>query len=148
MLIGFSCENFRSFRDEQSLSMLAGPTKNLNNQVMNVKGFDILKSALIFGANGAGKSNLFKAIRLSSQIIVKNRPDYGYHDAFQTACDKSKPTTFQYEIEINGEFFRYGFSLMLDNKEVVGEWLFEFFPDADDRRIFYRYSDNTVEFEE
>ena len=148
MLIGFSCENFRSFRDEQSLSMLAGPTKNLNNQVMNVKGFDILKSALIFGANGAGKSNLFKAIRLSSQIIVKNRPDYGYHDAFQTACDKSKPTTFQYEIEINGEFFRYGFSLMLDNKEVVGEWLFEIFPDADDRRIFYRYSDNTVEFED
>ncbi len=149
MLVGFRCNNYGSIRDEQSLSMLAGPTKNLGGQVQNIGGFEILKAALIIGANGAGKSNLFKAIRFSSQVIIKNTPEYGPHDAFQTMTgSESKPSVFEYEIEIGGRFFRYGFEMVLKTREVEGEWLYEFYPEEDDRPIFLRTSDGMVQFED
>lgn len=148
MLLGFRCKNYRSIRDEQSLSMLAGPTKNLSQHITSIGGFDILKATVIYGANGAGKSNIFKAIRFSSQVIIKNRPDYGPHDTFQTLVNsENEPSMFEYEIEIKGRFFRYGFEMILRDRKVVGEWLYEFFPEEDDRLIFLRNSKDIVSFE-
>ena len=37
----------------------------------------------------------------------------------------SKPTKFEFELEINNKFFTYGFSSILSNKEITEEWLYE-----------------------
>ncbi len=148
MLLGFRCKNFRSFRDEQSLSMLAGPTKNLSDQVIEVEGFEILKSALVLSANGAGKYNFFKAIRFSSQLIIKNEPVYGPHDTFQTLVGyEDAPSMFEYEIEIKGRFFRYGFEMILKDRKVVGEWLKEFSTGTSENTIFLRNELGIVTFD-
>ena len=65
MLLSFSIENFRSFREEETLSMVAS-----NRQVDHPEHTaDIpddenraLPVAVIYGANGAGKSNLIRAL--------------------------------------------------------------------------------------
>lgn len=67
MLIEFSVSNFRSFREKQTLSMVAAPRLKKRENVfkLDVKGEklpDLLKIAAIYGPNASGKSNLMKAL--------------------------------------------------------------------------------------
>ena len=63
MLIEFSVANYRSFRDEVTLSMVASPLKTDNgepdkrNQFAAPGDINLLTSAAIYGANASGKSN-------------------------------------------------------------------------------------------
>ncbi|MHA2967479.1 hypothetical protein ACXYV6_26045, partial [Escherichia coli] len=65
MMVNFSLSNAFSFMEAQNMSMLAVSSSkddiNLAN-VVSVRDERILKSALIFGANASGKSNLMKTI--------------------------------------------------------------------------------------
>lgn len=153
MLLSFKCSNYRSIRDEQSLTMLSGQTRNLDSQVMeasDAKGekAGVLKSAFIFGANGSGKSNFFKAIRFSSQFIMKMNPDYEVDSSFMLDPNyRDRESVFEYEIEMNGRMFRYGFAMIMAQRKVTGEWLSEIFIDAPDREIFHMVSDGVYSFE-
>ena len=68
MLIEFRVKNFRSLRDEQVLSMVASSDKTLLDRHALATGLNaaphVLKSAVIYGANASGKSNLIKALQL------------------------------------------------------------------------------------
>ena len=66
MLIQFTIQNFLSFRDEVTFSMVGVNTDNqhidhLSNNEAG-EGTSILPLAAVYGANAAGKSNLVKAI--------------------------------------------------------------------------------------
>ncbi|EQC2236220.1 AAA family ATPase, partial [Listeria monocytogenes] len=77
MLINFDVENFLSFKDNTNFSMETGNRiRKLNDEaVLNVKDKKILKSSIIFGANGAGKTNLiFALMRLKNLIFIANVP--------------------------------------------------------------------------
>ena len=78
MLIEFSVSNFRSFREKQTLSMVATPKmwKKGNVFTPTVKGEkipDLLKIAAIYGPNASGKSNLIKALGIIG-IISSRQP--------------------------------------------------------------------------
>ena len=66
MIISFSVENFRSFHAEATLSLVASSrlAGDHGNHAVAVSGTSakILRTAVIYGANGAGKSNLFKSL--------------------------------------------------------------------------------------
>lgn len=62
MLVRFSVENYRSFKDRQVFSMVAGKHTRHKDQVVSINGKRLLKAGVLFGANAAGKSNLIKAI--------------------------------------------------------------------------------------
>ncbi|MFY9260201.1 MAG: ATP-binding protein [Gallionella sp.] len=69
MLIEFSVENFLSFREKQTFSMIAAPRLGKKGNVFkpDVQGEklpDLLKIAAIYGANASGKSNLIAALEL------------------------------------------------------------------------------------
>lgn len=74
MLIEFNIKNYRSFRETQTLSMVAGTTKALqeeNSFVPPVEGLPrLLRSSVIYGANGAGKSNLIKALDFVREFVL------------------------------------------------------------------------------
>ena len=66
MIIDLTVKNFRSFRDEQMLSMVA--ESGLSRHRENLKAIEdgklfVLRSAVILGANASGKSNILKAIQ-------------------------------------------------------------------------------------
>ena len=66
MLISFSVGNFRSYREPQTLSLLAGDGVEDESGTIGVDhpalgGRRILRTAVIYGANSSGKSNLIKA---------------------------------------------------------------------------------------
>ena len=63
MLIEFTVENFRSFKEKQTFSLLASKDKELLEQnSFKANKYDLLKTAIIYGANASGKSTLFMAL--------------------------------------------------------------------------------------
>lgn len=69
MLIEFTVENYRSFRDEAVLSMEATGSNQFKNVPISFGGAQILPSIAIYGKNGGGKSNVIRAFWLAVQFI-------------------------------------------------------------------------------
>src|SRR5689334_2540441 len=71
MLIEFNFSNFASYLDNANFSMKASSNKEFKelNTFENEHG-EFLKSALVYGANGSGKSNLVKAIAYMKDMVM------------------------------------------------------------------------------
>lgn len=134
MIIEFKVENFLSFKDLTTLSMITAKSfkehKDTHTIIIDNK-LSLLKSAIIYGNNASGKSNLLKAMAFMKQIILNS-----FRDALLDDIDRKFPlekyalnsktekeTSF-FEISFlhNGTKFRYGFEL--DYDKVVAEWLY------------------------
>ncbi|MFG6393700.1 MAG: hypothetical protein K1W24_05880 [Lachnospiraceae bacterium] len=70
MLAGFSVSNFKSFQNTQTISFIASDTAMHKEHIFSTANRKILKSALVFGANAGGKSNLIDAAGFSKDIIM------------------------------------------------------------------------------
>ena len=71
MLIQFSVKNFMSIKDKVTFSMVASKDKEHKENLIQGNGENYVKSAVIYGANASGKSNLFKAFNLAI-IMLRN----------------------------------------------------------------------------
>lgn len=71
MLIRFSVENLFSFGERKEFSMIPNKRlRTLHHHKYNENGFEILKLASIYGANGSGKSNFIKSINLFKEFVI------------------------------------------------------------------------------
>ena len=132
MIIEFSVGNFKSFKEMQTLSMVAHPLKHKfewldENIIPSKNGLPLLKSKAIFGANASGKSNLIKAIATFSRIVTTSVKDENilqeFIDPFALSSETIKnPSFFQMVFQIDSVRYRYGFEA--DKNEVKSEWLF------------------------
>ncbi|WP_227655914.1 AAA family ATPase [Klebsiella pneumoniae] len=71
MLIEFNVENYLSIKHKQTLSLIASKSNELSENVFKTEGtmnLNVLKSAVIYGANAAGKSNLLLAVRAMREL--------------------------------------------------------------------------------
>ena len=116
MLLQFSVENFRSIKDRAVLSLEGSADKeNPNNFVMYGKN-KYLKGAAIFGANGAGKSNIFKALT-AAILTIRRSNDRQIEEPlfliapflFDRKCIK-QPSSFEFVFITGGIKYVYGFS--------------------------------------
>ena len=57
MLLEFRCSNFKSIKEEIRFSMIAGKDNTSEELLKVYNNFRVLRSAVIYGANGSGKSN-------------------------------------------------------------------------------------------
>ncbi|MCM1149756.1 MAG: ATP-binding protein [Butyricicoccus sp.] len=142
MLVSFSVENFMSFKEYQVFSMIAGKQTRHGSHILEVKGKRLLKGSFFFGANAAGKSNLFSAIKFARNIVVNGlRKSILTNKHFR--IDKeyvNKPGVFQFDLFSNGHFYSYGFAISYINAVVEEEWLYQC--DSTDIRIFERSFEN------
>ncbi|PIP55269.1 MAG: abortive infection protein [Bacteroidetes bacterium CG23_combo_of_CG06-09_8_20_14_all_32_9] len=137
MLIEFSVGNYLSFKNAMTFSMMASnPVKELEDSTegLNNVFFDKnnktkhLKSAVIYGANGSGKSNLISAISFYRRFILSSSNDRQADDEIRsipfllsTETEKA-PSSFEMIFLIDKIRFRYGFETTKSN--VTSEWLF------------------------
>ncbi|AGE27118.1 ATPase-like protein [Pseudomonas poae RE*1-1-14] len=151
MLIEFSVSNFRSFREKQTLSMVASPRLGKKQNVFDpeVAGEDfpkLLKVAAIYGPNASGKSNLVKAINLISDLLHKKPGDSHLIPADPFRFDRElvdKPSEF--EINFIHEGTRFQFILKTTAERIFEETLF-FFPKGKENLLYSRkFSPETVE---
>lgn len=126
MLVRFSVENYRSFKDRQVFSMVAGKHTRHKDQVVSINGKRLLKAGVLFGANAAGKSNLIKAINFGKNIAL-NEISAGRIMNRQFRIEKEslgKPGIFQYDFFSNGHFYSYGFAISYLKPKFISEWLY------------------------
>jgi len=69
MLLRFSFENFRTFRDKTTLSMVASSQRTHNHMLIREGNHRVLPAAILYGANASGKSNVVLAMQTLSEIV-------------------------------------------------------------------------------
>lgn len=150
MLVQFSVQNYKSFRDEAKLSLVASgydkdPLTEANLIAGDLTGpVRLLRTAAIYGANAAGKSKLVEAMHVMRLFILRSAASTGQKIPvvpFRLNPDTDKaPSEFELVFLHEGDLFRYGFAATADH--VVAEWLF-YRPDlarpkTKEIEIFYR----------
>ena len=142
MLLQFSVNNYRSIKDTITFSMLSS-SKNENS--FKVKKYNLLNSAVIYGANASGKSNVLRAMAFMGRIVLNKTKviqstDTLPHDPFRlNSSTQNASSTFEIVFFIDEIKYRYGFEM--DNTTVYAEWLY-----ADEKgkeaKLFYRDSED------
>ena len=134
MLVEFSVENFKSFKDRVTLSMVAAKIKSedptLDEDAVIPTKFDhnLLRCAAIYGANSSGKSNLVSAIRFMSIFIRGSVREPSGEDNIDVkpfvlnAVTATRPSYFEIVLITNGQRYRYGFEVFADR--IHSEWLY------------------------
>lgn len=132
MLIDFKVKNYRSIKDEQSLSMVSSKQKeHLETHTFETSDpshMRLLKTSAIYGANAAGKSNIIKALQAMQEMVVYSASKYQRGDKLPVkpflfdALSKDEPTEFEVFFVAEDVRYQYGFSATQD--KIVEEWLF------------------------
>ncbi len=147
MLVRFSAKNFLSIREEQTLSMVASnqyedhPENVIELDVPGMKRVNLLKSAVIYGANASGKTNVLSAMSFVSWFVVGSATRLNQGD--DTTVEpflldnqsRNEPSSFEMTFVIDGIRYDYGFSVT--REKVYREWL-TIYPKSKRRRIFER----------
>lgn len=127
MLIRFTIQNFLSFRDKQVFSLIPSKRRSKpQHKTKPVDGISVLKTAVIFGANASGKSNLVKSIEFGKRLVLKGSKTEQpiSFDFFKLDKKTTKENSrIEYEIQHNNKNYAYGF--IFNSKEIVEEWLFQ-----------------------
>lgn len=127
MIVSFSVANFRSFAAEQTFSLVASNrlAQSHGDHVLPIPDSSekVLRTAVLYGANGAGKSNLFKALRFLKNAVVMPRKKEGGtgRQAFRFGDSERAPSTFDLQFIANNKLYRFGLSV--DDQRVTEEWL-------------------------
>lgn len=127
MLKRFIFENFSSYKDETILDFTAGTTEKHESHIVSVAKVKLLKTAIIYGANASGKSNIVKAFDFARDIIIEGIENVDTYKKYFRLDERSysNPTRFEFEIEIDSTFYSYGFSALLHEKVIKDEWLYK-----------------------
>ena len=127
MLIRFSIENFLSFNERQIFSLIPGKgTLMAEHKTSKIKGVNVLKTSVLFGANASGKSNLIKAIDFGKKLILRGTKADNQIDYQKFRLSDVSPindSRIEYEIQHNGKNYAYGF--VFNNEIIKEEWLYE-----------------------
>ena len=130
MLLEFKVKNFRSFRDETKLSMVASSDKAHADTNLASTGLKSLPQAVrvaaIYGANASGKSNLIRAMQLMRGIVQQsanlqpNQP-FNIQPFMLNPASRDEPTEFEVTFVRAGVRYQYGFTLATNR--ILSEWL-------------------------
>lgn len=134
MLIQFSFENYKSFKDEAILDLSAAKMTEFSDRVVTIGSEKILRVAAVYGANASGKSNIYSAFKFMSNYVVNS---FKYEED-EDSIKKMRPTPFLFSDETENadtsfevyftlpgdkaeKVYKYGFCV--GNDGVTEEWL-------------------------
>ena len=130
-IIKFRVKNFRSLRDEQVLSLIASKDKSLQDTHTQATGISaaptLLRSAVVYGANASGKSNLIKAVQYMRAVVIESatliQPGQTFAvQPFRLDADSaSQPSEFEVTFLLDGVRYQYGFAMTVER--IVSEHL-------------------------
>ncbi|WP_289198740.1 AAA family ATPase, partial [Bacteroides acidifaciens] len=148
MILRATFENIYSFKEETSISFVAGKGTVHPAHVSRAQKRDdisALKIGVIYGANASGKSNVIKAVALLQQIATGRFPA-GDFEPFKLAKPVNPVSKIEIEFKTGGRYFAYGMEFSING--IKEEWLYEI-NSRSDKLIFTRKSNqdgNEFEF--
>lgn len=154
MFIEFSVSNFRSILTRQTLSMVASPdAAHLQRNVSPSKDKDLrlLRSAVIYGPNAAGKSNILRALETLRQLVQNSATTFQEGQPIPVTpfllsqASTEQPSTFEI-IFTTDDGVRYHYFCEVSPKRVFKEWLVAY-PQGRAQRWFEREYDSETDSE-
>jgi len=163
MLLEFKTSNYKSFREELIFSMMPAPKqKGLDYSILNEKigskAYKGLSSAVIYGPNASGKTNIIGAMETLKLIIlrghIRNNDSTNIHNAAANTLElipnstneEKQPIDFSIKFIEKGISFEYQISLDIGvfledgySRKIVSEVL-----SVNEKMIFTR--NDTLEF--
>lgn len=139
MLIRFIVNNLYSFGQEKEFNMLAAPkySKLKHHKYELSKGGRLLKLAAIYGANGAGKSNLVKALHILERIIKQRKIGVDMQWERYKYSEADAPIYLGIELHRKGKNYLYYIEFL--GQEIIHEELYQtFFDKQEPKCIFER----------
>ncbi|HQQ97645.1 MAG TPA: ATP-binding protein [Cyclobacteriaceae bacterium] len=153
MLIEFTIGNYLSFKEKRTLSLEASRIREHPESVILTGSQKLLRSAVIYGANSSGKSNLIKGLETMFEIIKtsaskSSADEIAVNPFLLDDVSSSQPSHFEILFKLGQTNYRYGFEA--DKKKIWNEW---FYVDSEghEKLMFIRTNDSievTDEFPE
>ena len=155
MILEFCVSNFLSIKDDLKLSFVATTLKESlsePNDVLRISdmGLALVRSAVIYGANASGKTNVLKAIAFYRHFIMDSFKNSQAGESIDVenfrlnASTVHEPTTMEATFAVGEYLYRYGFEV--DQKAIHAEWLYRRMnrKRAKEVEIFYREEKTTT----
>ncbi len=155
MILEFLVSNYLSIKKELKISFVATALKDVlteTNDMITVPetGLSVLRSAVIYGANASGKSNVLKAIAFYRRFIMDSFKNSQAGEIINVesfrlnTTSMNEPTTMEATFIVGSFTYRYGFEV--DSKAVRAEWLYQRSNKkrAKEVEIFYRTEEETT----
>ena len=147
MLVEFQVGNFRSFKEIATFSLVAANLSSKDKELDQNTVFaadeqlSLLKSAVIYGANASGKSNLISALRFMRHLVINSSRESQIDDPIEVEPFRlseemtDKPSFFQIVFYVMQRRYRYGFTV--NRERIVSEWLYHV-PTSREAKLFER----------
>src|SRR5579864_8398848 len=132
MLLRFRFSNFRSFKEEQELSLVAASAlkETQDTAVFHPPKTKegVLPVAAIYGANASGKTNVIRALLFAADAVSHSyrrwKPDSPIELEPFLARKEEQTAASRFEIDFLIDAIRYSYGFSLDATAILEEWLF------------------------
>jgi len=127
MLVEFRVGNYRSFRKEQTLSLVASKDTELRKNCIDKGKLRLLKATSIYGPNASGKSNLIKAFYTMQRIVGEPAKPGEKLPVTPFKLDEKyskEPSSFEVTFFHREVRYQYGFTATADR--IYDEWLYAY----------------------
>lgn len=150
MLLSFAVTNFRSVRERVELNMLKTSLKGLSSNYFKcVNKAQVLKSAVIYGPNASGKSNVLRAIKALEYLVIRSsslKPDdiiapYEPHKLEKN--HSSLPVVF--EVNFIANKFQYEYLVAFKEDKIEQEELY-YYPNNTKTLLYSRFVGKEMKF--
>lgn len=146
MILQYSVKNYKVFKEKATISFIASnydktTRENENIQFIADKNLRVLRSAVVYGANAAGKTKLFESLVFFKRFVINSSKEGQQGQGIDvqpfllSEATEHEPSEFEIVFLYNGAMYRYGFEVTKD--KVLSEWLF-YKPKSYEFQVFYR----------
>jgi hypothetical protein len=146
MLIEFRVSNFRSIKEEVTLSMAASSDQSHPDNVITYPSPDnerVLRTAAIYGPNASGKSNVIAALAVMQFLVLRS---HNYQKGVRLPYFpfkfsegwRNRPTSF--EIDLVEDGIEYSYGIKFNASRITEEHLFHY-PKGRKAMVFERHGD-------
>ena len=155
MILEFNVTNFRSIREEQTLECWTEAVSDRFSDRIHPVGrssYGCLPSVGIYGANASGKSNMLKALKVLSDMMLSSAridvdEDIPYYQPYKLAAGPLKPVRFEIEYSLPGKDgevdSRCRYELEFTAKTILHEKLVVVSDNEEEKLVFQRGKDDT-----
>lgn len=145
MLHELKIKNFKSFRDEATISFEVSTNDRYNSTITMPDGVKLLRFAVVLGANASGKSNLLEAIDFLRKFW--NKIPTNYDEGTDVMPFLMQPDALSNDTELEASIYidgiRYLYQLTVNVEKVVTETLFVYNTNRP-TKIFSRKDDKGI----
>lgn len=144
MLVKLSVSNFKSFDQKEELVMISSSKiQKKRNHRVKIKQTNILKNAVIYGANASGKSNLVAVFSFIKSTLQEGLSVKGLNDFCRNREEnRLRESEFEILFTVDDNFYAYGFTAILSQRKIKSEWLYRLTQNGNAHPLFERDGDD------